>query len=46
MVGIEKVWGGGKLFCFVEKENEWIENGVCINLLSCPPITLKKKKSL
>lgn len=38
MVGIEKVWGwgGGKLFCFVEKENEWIENGVCINLLSCP----------
>lgn len=46
MVGIEKVWGwgGGKLFCFVEKENEWIENGVCINLLSCPPITLKKKK--
>ena len=36
--------GGGKFFCFVEKKNEWIENGVCINLLSCPPITFKKKK--
>ena len=35
--------GGGKFFCFVEKKNECIENGVCINLLSCPPITLKKK---
>ena len=35
--------GGGKLFCFVEKKNEWIENGVCINLLSCPPYYIKKK---
>ena len=28
--------GGGKFFCFVEKKNEWIENGVCINLLLYP----------
>lgn len=34
--GLKRFGGGGKLFCFVEKENEWIENGVCINLLSCP----------
>ena len=29
-----------KLFCLVEKKNERIKNGVCINLLPCP-ITFK-----
>ena len=30
-----KKWRGEKLICLVEKKGEWIENKVCIKLLSC-----------
>ena len=30
-----KKWRGEKLICLVEKKCEWIENEVCIKLLSC-----------
>ena len=56
MVGMEKwgnikyfsfpscVWLGLESLLLVEKKNEKIDNGVCINLLTCPYYKIRKEK--
>ena len=45
--GLEgKKWRGEKLICLIENKGEWIENEVCIKLLSCSNYIIQKIISL